>query len=62
MNFAGCSEEMKQDAENYLLAAYKADWSPAALAKAEAEVARLNGVEVKEPKKKSTIFLGPRRR
>ena len=62
MNFAGCSEEMKQDAENYLLAAYKADWSPTALAKAEAEVARLNGVEVKEPKKKSTIFFRPKKK
>ena len=62
MNFAGCSEDMKRNGEYYLRAAYKADWSPAALAKAEAEVARLNGVEVAEPKKKTTPFSRPKKK
>ena len=51
MNFMGCTEDMKMDAETYLRGTYKADWSPAAIAKAEAEAARANGLEVVEPPK-----------
>ena len=47
MNFMGCTEDMKIDAEGIdLRGAYKADWSPTAIAKAEAEAARANGLEV----------------
>jgi hypothetical protein len=34
MNFHGCTDEMKEDAESYLRSAYRIDWSPDALAKA----------------------------
>jgi hypothetical protein len=51
MNFVGCTDDMKIDAEKYVRGTYKADWSPTAIAKAEAQAARANGMEVDEPSK-----------
>jgi hypothetical protein len=55
MNFVGCTEDMKIDAETYVRATYRADWSPAAIAKAEAQAARANGMEVDEPSKAKKV-------
>jgi hypothetical protein len=63
MNFIGSTEDMKRDAETYLRATYIADWSAAAIARAEAEAARANGMEVDEaPKPKvPTPFQKPKK-
>jgi hypothetical protein len=42
MNFIGCTSSTKHDAENYLRSAYKADWSPEAIAFALKKVADAN--------------------
>ncbi len=35
MNFPGCTNEMKEDTENYLRSAYNLDWIPTSLANAK---------------------------
>ena len=47
MNFHGCTSGMKDDAECYLRSAYKSDWSPAAVMKAQHTVKVNKGKDVK---------------
>ena len=42
MNFVGCTSRCKSDAEDYLCAAYEADWSPAAIPRELKKIAYAN--------------------
>ncbi len=45
MNFPGCTNEMKEDAQNYLHSAYRIDWCPSAVAKAQRPSEVAEGVD-----------------
>ena len=44
MNFDGCTSKWKDSAEHYLREAYDSDWSPAAIARKNDHVTKLNDV------------------
>ena len=59
MNFVGCTSKTKSDAENYLRAAYEADWSPTAIARELKKIADANVVLNDKDEDDDNVALEP---